>query len=358
MSSREAEVRFDYRHRVWHLVHPATPGVDANAPDCCPSEEGTPSTSSDSAPSRKDGEGVLDSVSCGSPKGQVNGEKNEGSTQPPPCQETEGEKADGTPIDTPKENPRASQDADHVCDQEHPGATSKKEERCDPDGSSSAAPQEGSVREAHDDGGGGGAREGVRSSGGGDPQDGQRQIAEPREVPASPGRAKHSPSQTMTESPQPNTAVGTATTTTKDSTCSATTAVVDSESGAVTQVTWRGQSVALAEPVVITLREASLKKLPFGGRIYHESGTDDSEALAGDSEHGLTSSDEGPPPTPSRRPPDYGKDHVIEVDQARAAVVEAFTPDILTVFMAYLVPGSRNARGVSQQSLISVSSIK
>lgn len=101
-SSRQAEVRYDCHHRVWHLVHPATAEVDANARrDHCPSDERTSSTSSDSGgggvssdkttacddgihrgqtaaldsiPYRKDRDGVLDSVTCGSPKRRSNGE--------------------------------------------------------------------------------------------------------------------------------------------------------------------------------------------------------------------------------------------------------------------------------------------
>lgn len=219
-------------------------------------------------------------------------QENEGTTKPFSCQgqETEGEKEVGTLIDTPKEKPRASQDAAHVLDKEHSAAGYEKEERYNPAGSSTAASQERSVREVHDDRGGGGAvREGGRSSGDGDGQDGQRQIGEPTEVPASPGRAKQRPSHNRTESHQPK-AAGTATTT--GSTCSATTAVIAGESGAATQVTWRGQSGALGESIVIPLRESSLRKLRCGRRRCHKSGADDTKALAGDSEHGPTSSDD------------------------------------------------------------------
>lgn len=99
-SSRQAEVRFDYRRRVWHILHqhhlPATAEVDATASrDHCRWEEGRTSptcsdshgggvpldkttgcddgTGSDSAPPwRKDGEDVINSATCGSSTRQRN----------------------------------------------------------------------------------------------------------------------------------------------------------------------------------------------------------------------------------------------------------------------------------------------
>lgn len=196
---------------------------------------------------------------------------------------TEGEKAVSAPIVAPKEKSSAGRDADRVLGKGRLAAVSEKEERCVPDGSSSAF-QEGSVGEAQDDGGGGGVLEGSRSSGGGDGEDGQGKIkiGEPTNVPVSSGRDKQSASQNRTESDQPTTA--------ECSTDSANTAVVTRETGVATQVTWRGQPVALAGPIVITLRESGLRKLRFGRRIYHKPGT---KALAGDSEYDLSSSDEG-----------------------------------------------------------------
>ena len=93
-NSRQAEVRFDCRHRVWHLAHPATAEVDDDANQSCASENGISSPPSDSHGgaassdrshasedggtdrdhARRDGPGASDSVTCGSPKERSNGE--------------------------------------------------------------------------------------------------------------------------------------------------------------------------------------------------------------------------------------------------------------------------------------------
>lgn len=93
-TSRQAEVRFDCRHRVWHLAHPATAEVDNDANQSCASENGISSPPSDSHggavfsdrrhasedggtdrdQARRDGPGVSDSVACGSPKERSNDE--------------------------------------------------------------------------------------------------------------------------------------------------------------------------------------------------------------------------------------------------------------------------------------------
>lgn len=91
-SSRHTQVRFDNEHQVWHLVPSSTAEVDTDARwdrYCCPSENGTPSTPSDSqggavssdktaafdgTQTARDEGVLLGSVTCDSPKRQLEDE--------------------------------------------------------------------------------------------------------------------------------------------------------------------------------------------------------------------------------------------------------------------------------------------
>lgn len=130
------------------------------------------------------------------------------------------------------------------------------------------------------------------SGGGGGGKDEKEKVGEPTELPVGLGCGEQIAPHNRVESDQP-TAAGTAAIT-ECSTDSANTAVAAAGEFGVTtqQVRWRGQSVALAGPVVITLRGSSLRKLRPRRSRCHKAGTD-TKALAGDSEYDSSSSDEG-----------------------------------------------------------------
>lgn len=120
-------------------------------------------------------------------------------------------------------------------------------------------------------------------------QDGQGQIGEPTEASTSSGRGEQGASNNSIKSHNATTA-GTANT--ECSTDSAKT--VTTQPGLAMQVTWRGQPVPLAGPIVITLRESLVRKFPCGRRGRHgKPCIDGTEAVAGDSEYDLPSSEEG-----------------------------------------------------------------